>query len=87
MKEQAVNDAALSTRWSSYASVDIESWHGQFRSLLDYVAKVIWELAKRKHQVGCSFTKLWQQASGKTIDPEGGDPKDTLDRQGQFTGV
>jgi len=78
MNEQAVNDAALGTRWSSYASLDIESWHSQFRSLLDYVAGVIRELAQRKDQVSDSFTTLWERASGKTLDREGGDPKDTV---------
>lgn len=82
MKEQAVNDAPLRMRWSSYAALDIESWHGQFRSLLDYAAKVLRELAQsRRGFKDWSFTELWQKASGKTIDREGGEPKDTLDRR------
>lgn len=70
MKEQAASDALLRDRWSSYASLDIEEWHTQFRSMLDYVAKVIWELAERKHQVSDSFTTLWERATGTTGDPQ-----------------
>ena len=70
MKEKAGSDAVLRDRWSSYASLDIEEWHTQFRSLLDYVAKVIWELAERKRQVSDSFTTLWERANGTTGDPE-----------------
>ena len=70
MKDQAATDALLRDRWSSYASLDIEEWHTQFRSLLDYVAKVIWELAERKRQVSDSFTTLWERATGTTCDPQ-----------------
>lgn len=66
MKEQAASDALLRSRWSSYASLDIEEWHTQFRSLLDYVARVICELAERKREVSSrlSFTTLRNRATG-----------------------
>jgi hypothetical protein len=70
MKEQAASDGILRDRWNSYASLDIEEWHTQFRSLLDYVAKVIRELAERKRQVSDSFTTLRERAAGTTGDPQ-----------------
>jgi hypothetical protein len=75
MKDQAVNDAVLRERWSSYASLDIENWHIQFRSLLDYAANVIWELAERRRQVSNSFTTLWERASGNSVDRGRADPQ------------
>ncbi len=71
MKERAANDELLRGNWRSYASLDIENWHTQFRSLLDYVAKVIWELAERRRQIADKFTRLWEQASGNSSDPQG----------------
>jgi hypothetical protein len=53
----------LKSRWNYYASVDIESWHVDFRSLLDQVALVISELANRKRQVpDDSFRKLYDRS-------------------------
>lgn len=70
MAEKAKSDPLLLSKWSSYATLDIEQWHIQFRSLLDYTARVIRELAAKKGQVSDSFTKLQKHSMNATGDPE-----------------
>ncbi len=63
MQDHAASDLLSGGKWSSYASLDIEDWHIQFRSLLDYIAEMICELAQQRKQVPDSFTKLWGRAT------------------------
>lgn len=74
MRQQAEQDDQVWAKWSYYASGDIEYWHVQLRSLLDYVAQLIRELADRKHQVPDSFRKLYEFAA------QGGPKQDQFDK-------
>jgi hypothetical protein len=68
MRDQADTIEHLGSRWYYYASVDIESWHVNFRSLLDQVALVISELADRKNQVPHdSFKKLYDRSRPEKV--------------------
>jgi hypothetical protein len=63
---QADTNEHIRSRWNSYASVDIEFWHVNFRALLDHVALVISELADAKRQVS---DDSFRNASSENSDP------------------
>ena len=57
-REQAVKDKALDNMWLPYASVDIEHFHVEFRSIMNYVAEVISYASNRRGQIPESFRRL-----------------------------
>jgi hypothetical protein len=68
MRDQADTNEHIRSRWYYYASADIESWHVNFRSLLDQVALVIAELADRTKQVPFdSFRKLFERSRPENL--------------------
>lgn len=63
MRDVAETSEHIRSQWHNYASADIESWHVNFRSLLDHVALVVAELADRNKQVPHdSFRKLYERS-------------------------
>jgi hypothetical protein len=75
MLSQVDHSDHIKSRWYSYASLDIESWHVNFRSLLDQVASVISKLADRKKQVpGDSFRKLYERSRAERLCTSEGAP-------------
>jgi hypothetical protein len=62
-RHQVDTNEHVMSQWNYYASTDIESWHVNFKSLLDQVALVIAELADRRKQVpNDSFRKLYDRS-------------------------
>jgi len=68
MRTEATSNAHIRGVWTSYASVDIELWHADFRSLLDHISSVMCRLADRKGQVPPSFTRLHERAKKPAPD-------------------
>jgi hypothetical protein len=60
MKNRSAEDKELEARWWNYAAVDIQSFHVELRSVLDYVADLIRIFAPEPGQVSDSgsFRKL-----------------------------
>ena len=61
IRSRAETDDSLRTVWSQFASVDIECFHTEFRSIFDYVARIIKETGNEPKQIrGTSFRELKQ---------------------------
>jgi hypothetical protein len=59
-REQAIKEKALDNMWLPYASVDIEHFHIEFRSVMNYAAEIISNASGKPGQIPVSFRKLFK---------------------------
>ena len=61
LRNLAIKDESAAPLWREFASVDIEHFHVELRSILDYVANILGNLARKPKQVRSgSFRELYQ---------------------------
>jgi len=57
-REKTIKDKSILDIWLPYASVDIEHFHTELRSIMDYSAEIIAHASNREGQIPTSFRKL-----------------------------
>lgn len=58
LRTASIDEKFLDNMWLPYASVDIEHFHVELRSIMDYVAKIVARIANKYGQVPETFRKL-----------------------------
>lgn len=71
MRVAADSNEHIASNWHNYASADVEHWHVNFRSLLDYVSLVLLLLAGRKVDKH-SFRKLYGRCTSADANKRDG---------------
>ena len=65
LRSASIDEKFLEDMWLPYVSVDIEHFHVEFRSIMDYVAEIVAHTANKPGQVPESFQKLFNWVSRK----------------------
>jgi len=61
LRQKAISSDSMNFLWSLSSSIDIEHFHVELRSILDYVAIIVGNTASKKGQVRCkSFESLYE---------------------------
>jgi hypothetical protein len=61
IRSHAQNDDSLKSLWFQFATTDIDYFHVEFRSIFDYVAKIIGDITNKPGQITDSFHRLQER--------------------------
>jgi hypothetical protein len=60
-RSDSSNQEFLEKMWLSYASIDIEHFHIEIRSIMDYVARILGNAANKPGKIKRSFRKIYDR--------------------------
>jgi hypothetical protein len=61
IRSHAQNNDSLKSLWFQFATTDIDYFHVEFRSIFDYVAKIIGDITNKPGQITDSFHRLQER--------------------------
>jgi hypothetical protein len=89
MRSRAETDESLVTTWWQFATTDIEQFLVEFRSIFDYIAQIIKQVANKPGQTEDSFQDLqkWIRRNPGHRDSLGNDLADLVDSVDWFPNI